>query len=144
MNSKKTIKLKKHIFEPCKLISFSIKQFWNLFQQCPHPAFLRKHWCEFCLNEEDALIFSTERFRLNETSKNTVITGQDLSRKFKLMESNQKRCHNYIGSVVFECNLRGNFCKIRGKNCTTYHHPGNSHMFYQDTRCIEFSDKTED
>ena len=79
-----------------------------------------------------------ERLRAGETAKNTVIIGQDLSSKFKLMESNQKLCHNYIASVVFECNLQFKFCKIRGQKCTTYHRPGNGHMYYKDTRCIEF------
>ncbi len=41
-------------------------------ESCPHHTFLRKHFCENCTNEDDALKFSWRRRR--KTFRNSVLT----------------------------------------------------------------------
>ena len=101
-------------------------------ENCPHANFSRKHWCKDCVTEEDALEFSLPR--IGQTGLNSVLAGtlQDLD--FQI-NSDRGLCQNEKLGVVFECNLERRNCRLRGKQCTTYHHTGNGHMYYQSTRC---------
>ena len=100
-------------------------------ETCPHPNFKLKHWCQNCLNEEQALQFTLER-RNFDTGRNTVLAGSNLE-FLKVGE----RCENTKFSTVFECDVFGMKCKIRGTSCKTFHKPENGHMFYDDTICLQ-------
>ena len=116
------------------LILILVSNFEYNMENCPHFNFARKHLCEDCVTEEDALIFS--RPRIGETGQNSVLAGtlQDLD--FQI-NSDRGVCQNEKLGVVFECNLELQNCRLRGKQCTTYHHTGNGHMYYQSTRCSD-------
>ena len=104
----------------------------NYGQQCPHPSFEFKHYCEDCKNENEALEFTFRR-RRTDTFRNSVLAGKNL--EFEIING---RCQNTNLSTVFECQLtpgssRG-YCRTR-KNCKTFHSTFNGHMYYRDTFC---------
>ena len=99
-------------------------------ESCPHPAFITKHLCRDCATEEDALEFSKPR--KHQTGLNSVLAGNV---SFEI--NDHGRCQNEELATVFECNLQTENCKLRGRNCTTYHNTGNGHMYYQNTFCTD-------
>ena len=103
--------------------------FYHQPKTCPHPAFTRKHHCPHCQNEEDALEFSSPRS--HETGRNSVLAGTMIN--FQI--NDRGHCQNENLGVVYECNLQMGYCRLEGEQCTTYHHPGNGHMYYQRTKC---------
>ena len=103
----------------------------NYGQQCPHPSFKLKHYCEDCEIDIDAMDFTHRR--RTDTSRNSVLAGKNL--EFEIING---RCQNTNSSTVFECQLttgssRG-YCRTR-KNCKTFHSTFNGHMYYRDTFC---------
>lgn len=103
---------------------------------CPHDQFVKKHWCEYCKNEWQALEFSIDARDDSPTGRNTVLTGQDIT----FQVDSRGLCANLVDlKPVFECNLgstESQFCRLKGEKCMTYHSPENGHMFYQETSCI--------
>ena len=99
-------------------------------ETCPNPNFKLKHWCQNCLNEEQAIEFTIDR-RNFDTGRNSVLAGANLE-FLKVGE----RCENTKFSTVFECDVHRMICKIRGTSCKTFHHYETGHMFYEDTECL--------
>ena len=91
---------------------------------------IMKHWCQNCLNEEQALEFTIDR-RNFDTGRNSVLAGANLE-FLKVGE----RCENTKFSTLFECDVHRMISKIRGTSCKTFHHYETGHMFYEDTECL--------
>ena len=113
------------------LILIGIGIHYHQSETCPHPAFTRKHHCQHCQNEEDALEFSSPR--RGETGRNSVLAGNVMN--FQI--NDRGHCQNENLGVVYECNLQMGYCRLRGEQCTTYHNTGNGHLYYDSTRCLD-------
>ena len=114
------------------LLAIIVSQIDYKSETCPHFSFVRKHLCEYCVTEADALEFSMPR--KGQTGRNSVLAGNSANLNFTV---NQRgHCQNENLGTVFECNLEREFCKQR-KNCVTYHDTGNGHLYYQNTNCSE-------
>ena len=100
------------------------------YNECPHPNFKFKHWCENCSSEIEALDFTVAR-RNFDTGRNTVLAGFDL--QFEIING---KCVNSNWSTVYECNVFEMRCLTKGHQCKTLHALHNGHMFYKNTYCI--------
>ena len=100
--------------------------------ECPHEAFLRKHVCDWCVDENDALDFSRGRRGVDSTNVNSVVVGG--SSEFA-REGADGRCVNLEPLRVMNCVMDIRRCRLQGERCTTYHDTGNGHMYYRDTNC---------
>ena len=113
------------------LILIGIGIHYHQSETCPHPAFTRKHHCQHCQNEEDALEFSSPR--RGETGRNSVLAGNVMNFQINY----RGHCQNENLGVVYECNLQMGYCRLRGEQCKTYHNTGNGHLYYDFTRCLD-------
>jgi hypothetical protein len=115
------------------VLNTMISGFYYGQPQCPHPAFIKKHWCqEDCTTKEDALVFSLAR-RL-ETGRNTVLAGYTT---FDRDPEDSDMCKNVALTTVYQCNLAPGNCWLFGNNCTVNHHTYSGHMFYQKVDCSD-------
>ena len=101
---------------------------------CPHPEFSRKHHCEHCKNDQDALAFSKERRATGyPTNVNSVLMG---NADFVSEDHNgEPCCKNAKPAPVTKCNIKGGYCRSEGQQCTTWHATRNGHLFYEDNAC---------
>lgn len=106
--------------------------------QCPHNMFVKKHLCENCSSEEDALEISKRRVKFSPTVVNGVIFGNEDDNFWETVRNlhgHKTLCKNKIGMMHYTCNLKANRCRRNGKNCFTLHDTENGHFYYQKTVC---------
>ena len=98
--------------------------------ECPHPAFLRKHFCPNC-DEDEAMQLSRGRQRGNRRiPKNTVLTGSTT-----FTRRNNGMCVNEDPVPVYNCNVNQNRCRKQGDRCIASHHTETGHLYYRDIEC---------
>ena len=92
---------------------------------CPHPSFSRKHLCNHCQNEQDALEFSRHR---QDTNVNHVFFG---SPNFKVEDG---YCVNEP-VTAYQCTLKTGYCRFLGNQCQGKHSTSYGHLFYRQVEC---------
>ena len=108
-------------------------------KQCPHPDFLAKHFCQMCTDVKDAIQKSKDanKVRQDPSNLNSVLMARRSNQVYFNwgIDQDTGRCKNNKKIEVWECDIQANTCTVKGPQCTTYHDPINSHMFYDDTDC---------
>ena len=101
---------------------------------CPHPTFVAKHHCNFCVSSHDALIFSHLR-NLNHRYRvrmNHVFGGET----YYEFSTDMQSCRNVIELKAWHCNTYTRRCQYLGPRCFGRHDMSSGHLFYREIYCL--------
>merc|ERR1712150_190924 len=73
------------IKQDTKLPDSTIQNVADLNLTCPHSRFIKKHLCENCTNEQDALSYSEARVKFAPTGTNGVLFGSPEKEAWKFV-----------------------------------------------------------